>query len=328
MLLRGSSGDSGGNRKVTLDMANNQILVKPRRGVAVALKISTKAARHRQMMRLQALCEENQAYFNLQICDGYVCVSFDESILAQPTGVVKKKGRVLSIDSNPNYLGIVVADTDGAIVHKEIIDFKDLNHKRVTNNKKRHEKHQAVMHIMRLASHLGCDTIAVERIDMPGKNHQKGKVFNRLVNNSWHKNLMHNSLKKWCVIRQIRFVPVLAAYSSFVGCFNNPTEFDSIAAAIELNRRARLSVNGQRYDLLPRTFDPELVPTQWKEMGLATLLANEINSWRQLYLWCVNTKFSYRVLYKRDAHICASHRLCSPKSLVQVAIPHVHGSGL
>jgi hypothetical protein len=236
MLLRGSSGDSGGNRKVTLDMANNQIIVKPRKGVAVALKISLKAARHRQMMRLQALCEENQAYFNLQVCDGYVCVSFDESILAQPTGVTQKKGRVLSIDSNPNYLGVVVADTDGEIVHKEIIDFKDLNHKRVTNNKKKHEKHQAVMHIMRLAAHLGCDTIAVERIDMPGKNHQKGRLFNRLVNNSWHKNLMHNSLRKWCVIRQIRFVPVLAAYSSFVGCFNNPAEFDSIAAAIELNR--------------------------------------------------------------------------------------------
>jgi hypothetical protein len=328
MLLRGSSGDSGGNRKVTLDIANSQILVKPRRGVAVPLKISMKAARHKQMMRLQALCEENQAYFNLQVCDGYICVSFDESILAQPAGVVKKKGRVLSIDSNPNYLGIVVADTDGAIVHKEIIDFKDLNHKSISNNKKKHEKHQAVIHIMRLAAHLGCDAIAVERIDMPSKNHQKGKVFNRLVNNSWHKNLMHNSLRKWCVIRQIRFVPVLAAYSSFVGCFNNPTEFDSIAAAIELNRRARLSVNGQRYDLLPRTFDPELVPTQWKEMGLATLLANEINSWRQLYLWCVNTKFSYRVLYKRDAQTCASHRLCSPKSLVQVAIPHVHGLGL
>lgn len=319
MLLRGSSSDPNGNRKAQLDIENSQIVVRPRKGVSYSLPIRIPHKRRCDLLELQALCESNDAFFNLQVCDGYVCIIFDESVIERDPITDFIPGRILSIDSNPNYLGVVISDEDNRIVHKEIIDFKDLNHKHTANNKKRHEKHQAVKHLISLAVHYRCEAIAVEKLSMPGENHQKGRTFNRLVNNTWHKNLINNSLRKWCVIRRIKFIPVIAAYSSFLGCIQNPGEFDSIAAAIELNRRARLANKHQRYQLLPKSFDPEHVPTQWKEMGLAVLLANGINSWQELYRWCRDTKFSYRVLYKRYGdYKIPSRSLCSPRSLVQV----------
>jgi hypothetical protein len=269
-------------------------------------------------------CEAHEAYFNIQIGTDHVCISFDEQVIADKIVPDYIKGRILSLDSNPNYLGVVIAD-ENRIIHKEVIDLYDLNHKHVKSTKKRHEKHQAIKHIMSLARHYQCESIAVEQLSMPGKDHAKGKTFNRLVNNTWHKNLIHNSLKKWCVIHHIKFTPVIAAYSSFVGCIQNPGEFDSVAAAIEINKRARRALKHQKYDLLPKNFDPELIPTLWKEMGLAALLANGITSWRKLYDWCSRTKFSYRVGYKRGLYSdIRSRSLYSPVSRMQVA--HMHAS--
>jgi hypothetical protein len=318
MLLRGSSGDPNGNRKAQLDIANNQVLIKPKRGEVIPLLLRLPRKWHKNLMRLQLACEQGNAYFNIQINDDHVCISFDEQVIAHTQSYDPIPGRILSIDSNPNYLGVVIADTSD-IIHKEIIDLFDLNHKKVATNKKRHEKYQAIRHVMQLAAHYRCASIAAEQLHMPGKNHKKGRTFNRLVNNTWHKNLMHNSLKKWCVIYGIRFIPVLAAYSSFVGCIQNPGEFDSIAAAIELNKRARLALKHQKYDVLPKNFDPERIPTPWKEMGLAVLLADGLTSWRQLYERCARTKFSYRVGYKRGVHgDITSRSLNSIRSLVQV----------
>jgi len=322
MLLRGSSNDPNGNRKAQLDIINSQVIIKPKRGIAVCLGLTMSPKWRKSLMRLQLACEQGSAYFNIQINDDSVCISFDEQAIEENRGYTPVRSRILSIDSNPNYLGIVVADQD-KIVHKEIIDLYDLNHKRVRSTKKKHEKYQAVRHIIRLARHYRCESIAVEKLHMPGKDHKKGRVFNRLVNNTWHKNLIHNSLKKWCAIYSIKFIPVIAAYSSFLGCIENPGEFDSVAAAIELNKRAQRALNHQKYDLLPKNFDPESIPTQWKEMGLAALLANEITSWKELYDWCIRTKFSYRVCYIRELTSGVSSRsLCSTRSLMQVANLH------
>ena len=318
MLLRGSSSDSHGNRKAQLDITNNQVIIKPKKGHVIPLPLTLPRKWRKNLMRLQLACEQGDAYFNIQINDDHVCISFDEQVIAHSRLYDPIPGRILSIDSNPNYLGLVIVDEQG-IIHKEIIDLFDLNHKKIATNKKRHEKYQAIRHVMRLAAHYRCACVAVEQLHMPGANYRKGKTFNRLVNNTWHKNLMHNSIKKWCAIYGIRFIPVIAAYSSFVGCIQNPGEFDSIAAAIELNRRARSALQHHKYNVLPKNFDPESIPTPWKEMGLAVLLADGLTSWRQLYEWCARTKFSYRVGYKRGVFrevTCRS--LNSTRSLMQV----------
>ena len=68
----------------------------------------------------------------------------------------------------------------------------------------------------------------------------KGKKFNKLVNNLWNRNALVNNLTKRCNIFNIKLLKVKPEYSSFIGNFlyrslNLP---DMILASIELGRRA------------------------------------------------------------------------------------------
>lgn len=291
MLLRGSKCDPNGNRKAELDIANNKILIKISKDEHYELKLNLNDRLRAKLTRLQTLCRTNQTYFTLQINDGYVCIIFDEKILANPkTSVVKN--RILSIDLNPNYIGLVICDKHKTL-YKEIIDFRDLNKKDISNEKNKYEKYQAIKHIFDLASHWHVQAIAIEKLDIKSKNHAKGKTFNRLVNNTWHRNLLINSIKKWSSIYDLKVLEIYAAYSSFVGCINLPNEVDSIAAALEINSRAQKALEGQKYNCLPDTFDKLAISTRWKEMELQD---QSIESWKALYLWCKKTKFSYRIL--------------------------------
>jgi len=314
MLLRGSKLDSNGNRKAELDISNEQVIIKTKRGKHIILQFKLSEKYRNNLLILQHKCELHEAYFNIQINDGYICISFDEIVLQQPKQQ-QIKNRILSIDSNPNYVGLVIMDND-TIIYKEIIDLVDLNNIE-NNDKKKHEKYQTTKHIMALAIHYGCEAIAIERLNMKSKNHKKGGNFNRLVNNTWHRNLFVRSIHKWCVIHQIACIEVTAAYSSFVGCVMHPKEFDSIAAAIEINNRALLALNNKKYNLLPDNYNIESLPTHWKEMAV---IPSNIVSWNGLYNWCKNTKFSYRVLFNRsylDGTI-NSLRLKSCNSLVGI----------
>jgi len=76
------------------------------------------------------------------------------------------------------------------------------------------------------------------KINSDDKN--KGKKFNKLVNNLWNRNTLINNLTKRCNIFNIKLLKVLPNYSSFIGNFlyrslNLP---DMILASIELGRRA------------------------------------------------------------------------------------------
>jgi len=314
MLLRGSKTDSNGNRKAKLDIENEQIIIKPARGKKIILKFKLSKKYKNNLLILQNKCENVEAYFNIQINNGYVCISFDENVL-QKTKQKQIKNRILSIDSNPNYLGIVIADNTH-VIYKEIIDIVDLNNCK-NNNKKKHEKYQTTKHIMTLALHYGCEAIAIEKLNVKNKNHKKGKHFNRLVNNTWHRNLFARSIHKLCIIHQTTCIEVDAAYSSFVGCMMHPEEFDSIAAAIEINNRARQVLNNKKYNLLPNIFDITLLPTHWKEMAM---IPNDIKNWKELYDWCKKTKFSYRILFNRSyiGRSINSLRLKSHNSLIGI----------
>ena len=107
---------------------------------------------------------------------------------------------------------------------------------------------------MQLAKHYRAN-IAIEKLSIKSKNHNKGKTFNRLVNNCWNRNILINNLKKWSAISGIEIYEIFCAYSSFVGQMFNPEEYDSIAAAIEINRRAQLAHVKAKYEILPKSLD-------------------------------------------------------------------------
>ena len=301
MFLRGDSGTSFGNRKARLDLENNQVIIKISKGNHFSIPIKVNKSRKADLIKLQKLCELKEAYFNVQINNGFICISFNEEILKISSTKPKFiKNRILSIDSNPNYLGLVVMDGT-KIIHEEIIDFKDLNQKNIKSSKKKHEKHEATKRIIKLAVHYKCQAIGLEQLNVKAKDHKNGTTFNRLVNNTWHRNSIFNSLKKWCVIYQVEFIDVFAAYSSFIGCIQNPNKFDSIAAAIEINRRAKLVLQDpKRKRFIPLKFDSSSMPTRWKEMGLMAAISTGITTWKELFDWAKKSKISYRILFDRS----------------------------
>jgi hypothetical protein len=170
-------------------------------------------------------------------------------------------------------------------------------------------------YIINLAKHHQADLVAFEKLDMPASNKKKGKNFNKLVNNYWLRSPLVNNIKKRCNIENIRFQGVVAQYSSFIGQLNNPAEYDSIAASIEISRRAYLFVKMyiEQTKSIGNIVFPEFnigfLNLHWKDRLGDTL--NNIDSWKSLYLWFKKSKSSYRLLFspeqRRDSLSLSSH---------------------
>lgn len=308
IYLRGSSCDPHGNRKAMLDVLNNKIIFKPQRGLSYEINLKNDR-RIKNLAILQDLCEDKNACFSLEIMRNDIVVIFDEAVLAGASTLKPIKNRILSFDMNPNYIGLVIMDNQ-TIRHKEIIDLKELN--KITNkNKKLHETCEINSRIVALARHHRVELIAFEDLNMGSKDHKKGKNFNRLVNNSWNRSRLVQNLIKKCNINGIKYKEIPAFYSSFVGCLTQPEEYDSIAAAMELSRRARQFLTNQSVTNFPEV-DLKAITTRWKEM-----LGFEIDafSWKNLYDWFKKrTGLSYRKLFAIKKYDGVSFRLKSSTS--------------
>jgi IS605 OrfB family transposase len=203
---------------------------------------------------------------------------------------------------------------------KEIIDLKEINNLKQDGYKKNKRDYETSMinaHIIELAKSYKAELVAFELLNIESKDHGKGKNLNRLLNNNWNKRKVINNLRKRCVITGIRFVEVPAAYSSFIGQLTNENEYDSVAASIELSRRAFLMSLKKKVSfrsiIYPR-FTKKNLPTRWKKMVEEKL----IKSWKKLYNEIKKSKARYRFLFSLDNFKGDSFSLKSPKSLVWV----------
>jgi hypothetical protein len=144
------------------------------------------------------------------------------------------------------------------------------------------------------------------------------------VNNYWLRNLIINNIKKRCNIIGIKTIEVLPQYSSFIGQMNNPDDVDSIASAIELNRRAvlfdKIYVKKElpRQEILYPKFDIGSLATRWKETLKNT--SNNIKSWKDMYSLFKKSKTSYRFLFDLNKIQVNSFRLCSIKSYINLYV--------
>ena len=308
IYLRGSSCDPGGNRKASFDLINNKIIFKPQRGLTYEIDLKNDR-RLKNLRLLQDLCEDKKACFSLEILRNDIVVIFDEAVLKSASTLKPIRNRILSFDMNPNYIGLVVMDNQ-TIRHKEIIDLTELN--KISNkNKKLHETCEINSRIISLAKHHRVELIAFEDLNMNTKDHGKGKKYNKSVNNSWNRSRLVQNLVKKCNINGIKYKEISAFYSSFVGCLTQPEEYDSIAAAMELSRRARQFHTNQSVTNFPEV-NLKAITTRWKEM-----LGFEIDafSWKNLYDWFKKrTKLSYRKLFSSKTFDGFSFRLKSVTS--------------
>jgi len=317
IIVRGETGR--GNRKFQLDTNNHQVIFKPNKKTKIYCKYE-KTKRDKILIKLQQLCELGVAYFTVRLKPDYVCITFDETILREQVYKPINK-RICAIDLNPNFIAVVVRHGK-SILHKEIIGLQNINQCKNTN-KKKHEDYEIVKRLIKTAKHFQCEYFAYEALNIESSDKGKGKRFNRLCNNDWRRRRIVEGITKWCNIIGIKTQDVIPEYSSFIGQVRNEDDYDSIAAAIELSRRAWLFVSYYKYKDVQEVKGnivgimrklPEHLVDRWKKK----LNVKKFTTYKSLYLEIKKTKYKYRHLFDFRSF---SFRLKSKKSLVDIHCP-------
>lgn len=295
------SADNKGNRKFNFDLPNGKVVFKPERGVKICIEFKVPSNYKKLLDKAQELADKKQCPISVRVNKEYIIFNVDEKIIQQQ----KKrsiKNRVLAIDSNPEFIGLTVSDFNGdaqTIIHREVFDLSALSD--CNKNKRNHEIFAIAKSIAKLALHFKCGVVGLEKLKIKSKDHKKGKKFNRKVNNLWNRRKFLDNLKKWLNIFNIKFIEVLPQYSSLVGQINFPEETDSIAASLEIARRANLfdriylrKLEEKRDILFPKWTNDVLEATRWKEM----FHDKSFESWKQLFAYIKESKLSYRFLFR------------------------------
>lgn len=319
IIVRGeTSSKHKGNRKFKLDASNHQIIFKPNRSTKIFCQYK-KTKRDWMLVKLQQLCELGVTYFTVRLRPDCVFVTFDESILRKNEYKPIRK-RICAIDLNPNYIAVVVRHGK-SILHKEVIGLYHLNKANI--NKKRHEDYQIVKRLIETAKHHKCEYFAYEELNIESGDKGKGKRFNKFCNNDWRRKRITTGISKWCNIIGIKIQEVIPEYSSFIGQIRNENDYDSIAAAIELSRRAWLFVSYYRDKDVQEVKGnivgiqrklPEHLVDRWKKK----LDVKKLTTYKSLYLEIKKLGYSYRHLFDPRSF---SFRSKSAKSLVDVYHP-------
>ncbi len=264
-----SIGESNqkGNRKFKLNIYNNEIIFKLSKNQHFNLQlIDLKTNQRKLLQKLQNECELKENCFSVNLSQTHISISFEQT--KQETKKLNK--RYAGIDLNPNYIGLVICENN-KVVYQKIYNFSQLNES--DTNKLKYEKIIACKDIHNLLVYWQVSRLCLEDLSVQSKNHNKGKTFNKLVNNKWHRQLIQEQLIKRCDISDIYVKKVNCAYSSFVGnlIYQLP---DALSAALEIARRGKENTTG----FYPNLISNEDLSRQWKDA-----LNWSFSNWVELY---------------------------------------------
>ena len=247
-----------GNRKFYIEQDLENILFKPNRKLNINLQLIGLNKRKQILSKLYQKQERKEIKIAYKLDLEYIYVIFEETdIYNYETKYIKN--RVLSLDLNPNYIGWSIVDwkseNEFNVIKSGIYSIKKLNDKdfdlknkgystesserKYISDKRNYETLQIVKNIINKSIYYKCHIISIEDLNIKSSDLDKGKRFNKLVNNSWCRNIFVNNLTKRCNIHNIKLLKVKPEYSSFIGNFlyrslNLP---DMILASIEIGRR-------------------------------------------------------------------------------------------
>ena len=247
-----------GNRKFHIEQDLENILFKPNKLTKINLQLIGLNKRKQILSKLYQKQERKEIKIAYKLDLEYIYVIFEETdIYNYETKFIKN--RVLSLDLNPNYIGWSIVDwkseSEFNVIKSGIYSIKTLNDKdfelknkgystesserKYISDKRNFETIQIVKNIVNKSIYYKCQIISIEDLCIKSKDLDKGKRFNKLVNNSWCRNAFVNNLTKRCNIHNIKLLKVKPEYSSFIGNFlyrylNLP---DMILASIEIGRR-------------------------------------------------------------------------------------------
>jgi len=275
-----------GNRKFNFDLNNNLIIFKPNKNTKINIKFNYRDSQTKELLsKLQELADDKQIPLTINIKGKYIHLSYDNEYIngysfnqnefnrerSTLTDSEEKKqlyikfireqedkkklnkitNRYLSVDLNPNYIGLSIFDSKDNLVNKiiytELIDLTKLNKKLnksssdskqiKQNNKRKHEITIVWKHIFALAKHYKVYNFIMEDLEFKKNNKEsKGAEFNRQTKNLWNRGLIDNLINKYCQNIGLNKVKVNPVYSSFIGnmIYTYP---DPVSASLEIGRR-------------------------------------------------------------------------------------------
>jgi len=292
-----------GNRSFKLDVINNnQIIFKVDRNNHLIFKLPNLRPNYRKLLynlenRNNLKQGEKGLTYGVRIDSNFIYIVFEE----KQEKIKLIYTRYIGIDLNPNEIGISIKDGEKIIqVRKYILNIDVNNHHKVE-----YEIYEISKKISQLFKSYNCKFIFVEDLTIKSKNHEKGRKFNKMVNNQWIRNKFINNLDKRITSIGGKLFKVHPAYSSFIG--NIMYNFDdSINASLEIGRRGYDLIINKNKKFYP-DFNLSLLKDQWKEY-----FDNGIKTWKEFFLIIKNLELKYRVSLdnKVFSHLSKKSNVC------------------
>jgi len=319
----GSNPSVKGNRKFHLEPDLKTISFKPKRGISIKLILPNLRPNLLKILKkLYSLQENAEISISYKINKEHIYISFNELDIANKIITTPIKNRIFSLDLNPNFIGWSVVDWSSEnefnVIYKGVYSIKKINDIEINlknlklssehpqriylNNKRKYETLQVSNSLINNALHYKCEIFGIEELNIESNNKEKGKKYNKLVNNNWLRNLLTNNLNKHCNLHHIKFVKVKCNYSSFVGniLFRNLNFPDMILSSIEISRRA-YEFNAQYIEKIKIKKKNIIFPDESLFKNLLEKSLEEFNlkiegrSLKNLYYYFKNSKIKYRV---------------------------------
>lgn len=332
-----------GNRKFRISDDLECVVFKPNKNIKIELIFDGINKNYKQILeKLYILQESKSLPISYYVSQEYISIMFEEKELYSFNNLKKIKNRVIAIDLNPNYIGWSIVDWETSnefkIIKHGIYSLKPLNDKEIElnllhlstesprkkyyTNKRHHEVMEISKNLINKAIYYQCEMFSIEDITIESSDKEKGKKYNRLVNNQWCRDKLVQNLEKRCNIFRIQLIKVKPDFSSFVGnvVFRPLKLADMELASIEIGRRAYEfkkqyidKIEKQRKNIIfPSEEDfKESITQSLEELGIDSVFDNL----KDLYYFLKKSKFRYRLSLEDINHPVFS-RCFSQRSLI------------
>ena len=247
-----------GNRMIVINDDLDSFTFKPTKKDRIVLSIDGRYKRYKSILnKLYHLQKDKQISITYELDNEYIYLTYDETLLNQFVDYKPIKNRIFAIDLNPNYIGWSVVDWKNSskfeVVKSGVISIKDINdidfglkdkssdskERKYINNKRIFETYEISKLLVNTAKYYRCEVFGLEELNIKSKDTNRGKHYNKLVNNVWNRTKLVNNIKKRCNIYNIKVMLAKPNYSSFVGnfLFRDLKLPDMTLASIEIGRR-------------------------------------------------------------------------------------------
>ena len=338
-----------GNRMVVINDDLESFTFKPTLKDKIVLSVNGRYKRYKSILnKLYHLQQDKQISITYQLDNEYIYLTYDETLLNQYVEYQPIKNRIFAIDLNPNYIGWSVVDWKNSskfeVIKSGVISIKDINdidfrlkskssdskERIYINNKRTFETYEISKLLVNTAKYYRCEVFGLEELNIKSNDRDKGKHYNKLVNNVWNRNKLVNNIKKRCDIYSIIVILAKPNYSSFVGnfLFRDLKLPDMTLASIEIGRRCyefKVQYIDKTEDKRKNIFLPDV--DDFNDRYIKSLeefnIPGEIKDLVKIYNFLKKSKSRYRLSLDELNHLEFS-RCFSNKSKVKKILITIH----